>query len=209
MLNFEELAELDGLISREVGELLYSFAALVPSDQAIVELGSYRGKSTCYLATGSAAAGHGASVYAIDAWSEEVSAWRKSVLSELPSPLFDDFLAQISKADAEEIVTPIRSLTALAAEGYTGEPVALLYIDGDHHKEAALADFRAWRRHLTSDAVVIFDDYGVTKNIGVTEAVAALVDSGELVNMEVRAGGRLAIGNPGDVIGARVPGVTK
>lgn len=208
MLTFDELAELDGLISRDVGELLHNFAALVKPDEAIVELGSYRGKSTCYLATG-AALDYKARVYAVDAWSEEVSAWRKSVLSELPSPLFDDFLSQISKADVEEIVTPIRSLTALAAEGYTGEPVALLYIDGDHHKEAALADFRAWRRHLTADAVVIFDDYGVTKNIGVTEAVAALVESGELINMEVHADGRLAIGNPGDVIGARVPGVTK
>lgn len=208
MLTFDELAELDGLISRDVGELLHNFAALVKHDQAIVELGSYRGKSTCYLATG-AALDYKPRVYAVDAWSEEVSAWRKSVLSELPSPLFDDFLSQISKADVEEIVTPVRSLTSLAAEGYTGEPVALLYIDGDHSRAAVLADFRAWRRHLTADAVIIFDDYGVTKNIGVTEAVTALVESGELIEMEVHANGRLAIGNPGKTIGARVPGVTK
>jgi hypothetical protein len=148
-------------------------------------------------------------VYAIDAWSEEVSAWRKAVLSELPSPLFADFLSQISKSDVEEIVTPIRSLTALAAEGYTGEPVALLYIDGDHHQEAALADFRAWRRHLTDDAVIIFDDYGVTKNIGVTEAVTILRKSGEFADPVPMANGRLAVGKPGAVIGARVPGVEK
>lgn len=208
MLNFDELAELDGLISRDVGELLHDYASRVEGDKAIVELGSYRGKSTCYLASGSLDS-YEPPVYAVDAWSEEVSAWRKSVLSELPSPLFDDFLAQIEKAGVEKIVTPIRSLTALAAEGYTGAPVALLYIDGDHHKQAALADFRAWRRHLTADAVVIFDDYGVTKNIGVTEAVSALVESGELVNMGTLADGRLAAGNPGSVVGARVPGVTK
>lgn len=208
MLTFDELAELDGLIGRDVGELLYGYAGAVAFDHAIVELGSYRGKSTCYLATGSKEGG-GARVYAVDAWSEEVSAWRKSVLSELPSPLFDDFLSQISKADVEEIVTPIRSLTALAAEGYTGEPVALLYIDGDHHQEAALADFRAWRRHLTDDAVIIFDDYGVTKNIGVTEAVTILRKSGEFADPKPMANGRLAVGGPGSVIGARVPGVQK
>jgi predicted O-methyltransferase YrrM len=208
VLTLVELAELDGLISAEVGEYLLKLASRVPSDQAIVELGSYRGKSTCYLATGSAESNR-ARVYAIDAWSEEVSAWRKSVLSELPSPLFDDFLSQIAKADVEEIVTPIRSLTALAAEGYTGEPVALLYIDGDHHQEAALADFRAWRRHLTDDAVIIFDDYGVTKNIGVTEAVTILRKSGEFLDPVQMAGGRLAVGKPGTVIGSRVPGVQK
>lgn len=208
MLTLDELAELDGLISRDVGELLHDYASRVEGDKAIVELGSYRGKSTCYLASGSLDS-YEARVYAVDAWSEEVSAWRKSVLSELPSPLFDDFLAQIAKAGVEKIVTPIRSLTALAAEGYTGEPVALLYIDGDHHKEAALADFRAWRRHLTDDAVIIFDDYGVTKNIGVPEAVTILRKSGEFADPVPMAGGRLAVGYPGAVIGARVPGVQK
>lgn len=208
MLGLDELAELDGLIGRDVGELLYDYATAVARDHAIVELGSYRGKSTCYLATGSKES-NGARVYAVDAWSEEVSAWRKSVLSELPSPLFDDFLSQIAKADVEDIVTPIRSMSALSADGYTGEPVALLYIDGDHHQEAALADFRAWRRHLTDDAVIIFDDYGVTKNIGVTEAVTILRKSGEFADPVPMANGRLAVGGPGAVIGARVPGVEK
>lgn len=208
MLTLDELAELDGLIGRDVGELLHDYASRVEGDKAIVELGSYRGKSTCYLASGSLDSWE-ARVYAVDAWSEEVSAWRKSVLSELPSPLYDDFLAQIAKADVEKIVTPIRSLTALAAESYNGEPVALLYIDGDHHKEAALADFRAWRRHLTEDAVIIFDDYGVTKNIGVTEAVTILRKSGEFLDPVQMAGGRLAVGKPGAIIGARVPGVEK
>lgn len=208
MLTLDELADLDGLIGRDVGELLYDYATAVPADHAIVELGSYRGKSTCYLATGSKES-NGARVYAVDAWSEEVSAWRKAVLSELPSPLFGDFLAQLAKADVENIVTPIRSLSALAADGYTGEPVALLYIDGDHHKEAALADFRAWRRHLADDAVIIFDDYGVTKNIGVTEAVTILRKSGEFADPVPMANGRLAVGKPGAVIGNRVPGVEK
>lgn len=196
MLGLDELAELDGLIGRDVGELLHDYASRVEGDRAIVELGSYRGKSTCYLASGSLDSWE-APVYAVDAWSEDVSAWRKSVMAELPSPAFEDFMAQVAKAGVEKIVRPVRSLTALAGEQYVGEPVALLYIDGDHHKEAALADFRAWRRHLTEDAVIIFDDYGVTKNIGVTEAVDALVASGELANFGVLADGRLAAGNPG------------
>ena len=61
-------------------------------------------------------------MYAVDAWTEEVSAWRSSVIAELPSPLFDDFMAQIAKADVEEIVTPVRSLTALAADSTRVSP---------------------------------------------------------------------------------------
>lgn len=208
MLTFDELAELDGLISRDVGELLYSFAALVPSDQAIVELGSYRGKSTCYLATGAALDYH-APVYAVDAWSEEVSAWRYAVLSTLPSPVFEDFTAQLDKAGVSDGVHVIRSLTTLAAELYDGPPVGLLYIDGDHSRAAVLADFRAWRRHLAPHAVVIFDDFGVTKNPGVALAVGDLESSGELVDVDKLKSERLAIAHAGDVVGARVPGVTK
>jgi predicted O-methyltransferase YrrM len=208
MLNFDELAELDGLISRDVGEMLHNFAALVPSDQAIVELGSYRGKSTCYLATGAALDYH-APVYAVDAWSEEVSAWRSAVLSTLPSPVFEDFQAQIEKAGVREGVRVIRSLTTLAADLYDGPPVGLLYIDGDHSREAVLADFRAWRKHLAPKAVIIFDDFGVTKNPGVSFAVGDLEASGELVDLDKLQSERLAIAYAGDVIGERAPGVTK
>lgn len=207
-MNFDELAELDGLISRDVGELLYAFAALVPADQAIVELGSYRGKSTCYLATG-AALDNNAPVYAVDAWSEEVSAWRAAVLKALPSPVYEDFTAQLDKAGVRDGVRVIRSLTTLAAELYDGPQVGLLYIDGDHSKEAVLADFRAWRKHLAQDAVIIFDDFGVTKNPGVSLAVGALEASGELVDVDKLKNKRLAIAHAGGVIGACTPGVTK
>lgn len=208
MLTFDELAELDGLISRDVGELLYAFAALVSADQAIVELGSYRGKSTCYLATG-AAIGNEAPVYAVDAWSEEVSAWRYAVLAQLPSPVFEDFTAQLDKTGVRDGVHIIRSLTTLAAELYDGPPVGLLYIDGDHSRDAVLADFRAWRHHLAPNAVVVFDDFGVTKNPGVSLAVGALEASGELTDVDKLKSERLAIAHAGDVVGARRPGVTK
>jgi predicted O-methyltransferase YrrM len=208
MLNFDELAELDGLISRDVGELLHNFAALVPADEAIVELGSYRGKSTCYLATGAALDYH-APVYAVDAWSEEVSAWRAAVLSTLPSPAFEDFMAQLDKAGVSDGVRVIRSLTTLAAELYDGPPVRLLYIDGDHSREAVLADFRAWRRHLAPHAVIIFDDFGVTKNPGVALAVGDLEATGELTDLDKLKSERLAIASAGDVIGERKPGVMK
>ena len=78
MLELDELETLDGLISYEVGELLHNHAAVIPASNAVVELGSYHGKSTAYLARG-AKIGYGAPVFAVDAWSEEVSAWRNRV----------------------------------------------------------------------------------------------------------------------------------
>jgi predicted O-methyltransferase YrrM len=208
VLSLDELAELDGLIPREVGEHLLKLAARVPVDQAIVELGSYRGKSTCYLATG-ARQGNGAHVYAVDAWSEEVSAWRHKVLERLPSPLYSDFRAQISKAGfSDEHVTAVKSLSTMAGDHYEGPPVGLLYIDGDHSKRAAIADLRAWRAHLTDDALVVFDDYAMTNNPGVKVAVEALTESGELADVQ-EVVSRIAVCKLGAVRGARKPGVGK
>ena len=211
MLELNELETLDGLISAEVGELLHNQAAVVPASNAIVELGSYRGKSTSYLARG-AKIGYGAPVFAVDAWSEEVSAWRNRVLERLPSATYREFLGQINRAGVKDQVTPLRSMTTLAAEMWAdmegGQSVGLLYIDGDHHFDAVLADYRAWRPHLAEDALVIFDDYDQTNNPGVLAAVSALAESGEIVNVEKHAE-RLALANPGTKVGKRLPGVTK
>jgi predicted O-methyltransferase YrrM len=208
VLSLDELSELDGLIPREVGEHLLKLASRVPSDQAIVELGSYRGKSTCYLATG-ARQGNGAHVYAVDAWSEEVSAWRHKVLDRLPSPLYADFRAQLSKAGLnDQHVTAIKSLSTMAGDHYEGPPVGLLYIDGDHSRRAAIADLRAWRSHLADGALVVFDDYAMTNNPGVKVAVEALTESGELADVQ-EVVSRIAVCKPGKVRGVRKPGVGK
>jgi predicted O-methyltransferase YrrM len=208
VLTLVELAELDGLISAEVGEHLLKLASRVPSDQAIVELGSYRGKSTCYLATG-ARQGNGAHVYAVDAWSEEVSAWRSAVLATLPSPVYADFRAQLAKAGfSDQGVTAVKSLSTMAGDHYDGPRVGLLYIDGDHSMSAAMADLRAWRRHLKPNALVVFDDYAMTNNPGVKAAVEALKESGELADVQ-EVLGRIAVCTLGKVRGIRTPGVGK
>lgn len=48
-------SEIDGWLSDSEGKLLYNLAKGVPSKQAIVELGSWEGKSTVWLAKGTEA----------------------------------------------------------------------------------------------------------------------------------------------------------
>jgi len=63
-INTEKLSALKGFLRPIEGETLAKLASIILSDQAIVEIGSYMGKSTCYLASGTT----GAMVYAIDLW---------------------------------------------------------------------------------------------------------------------------------------------
>lgn len=182
-----DLDRLDGLITREVGEYLYITAREVREDRAIVELGSYKGASTAYLAAGSRD-GHGPAVYAVDAWAEGVTAPRWS-----PVATRAEFDAQLRSVGLRGYVTAIRARTTNAALSYDGPPVGLLFVDADHSEPGVLADVRGWRRHLAEDAVVILDDYQTPKNPGVERALTQLLAEGTLDRLCGVAAGRLAV----------------
>ncbi len=58
--------------------------------------------------------------------------------------------------------------------------VDVLFLDGDHGRDGAIAAFAAWRPALADDAVVAFHDYGDPAWPGVEEAVTELGLRGEV-----------------------------
>jgi predicted O-methyltransferase YrrM len=185
-----DLMGVPGLISVEAGRVLQGLAASIPSHLAIVELGSYRGRSTAYLAAG-ARRPEGverAPVYAVDAWSPDVAGWSR----EITPATVDEFRANLAGVGLGSHVIPVQGLTTDAGRNYAGPPVGLLFIDADHTCTAALADFGAWRDHLAVGAHVVWDDFGTRNNPGVGAAVAELLHGRRLRLADVAAD-RLAI----------------
>ena len=164
------LADLDGLVSEQVGLRLAELAADVPADMAIVELGAYKGRSTGYLAAG-AQAGEGAHVWTFDAWDlpGNVSGRHGYARRDIRS-IFDQQLAKIGLQDQ---VTARRSRAVPAARDWEG-PVGLLFVDASHLYEDVRADFEAWKPHVALGGVVAFDDYHTKRNPGVTRHVDEL-----------------------------------
>lgn len=156
--------ELNGLISSEVGEVLAELAAEVPAAQAIVEIGSYKGKSTAYLATGS----RGAMVYAIDRWDLAGNADGRFGFNQPET--FQAFKAQLARAGVTDGVIVIRDASVHAAREWKRN-IGLLYVDGSHTEVDVEADWRAWSPHLAPGAVVVFDDYDTKPNPGVKRVV--------------------------------------
>lgn len=121
--------------------------ARLPLQGEIVEIGSYLGNSTVYLAL---AGGH---VHAVDPHTEE------SMLqvpgSTRTSDQFQENLRTFGVADR---VTYHRATSVDAARDWSGGPVRLLFIDGLHTYDDVRADYAAWRPHLAPDHVVLFDD---------------------------------------------------
>lgn len=188
-----DLAPLDalrGLIPPDLGAHLYQLASAVPADEAIVEVGSYQGKSTAYLAAG-AKAGLGARVYAVDAWDTPGNVTGRFGFAEPDTRAA--FERQLRSVRLWSRVTPIKGFSAQVAATYDGPHVGLLYIDADHAEGSVRADFVAWLPHLAGGATVAFDDYDTPKNPGVQRVVDDLVAGGVLRDFTILAG-RLAVG---------------
>lgn len=172
------LASLQGLITPEIGDVLRSLAAEVPADQAIVEVGSFKGMSTAHLATGSKE-GNGAPVFAVDAWDLPGNVYGKHGYS---APIVrEEFETQLRRLRLWTRVTVIQAFSTNAAAAWAGPPIGLLFIDGDHAEAAVRADVEAWTPHLAPDHVLVFDDIDTPRNPGVRAVVDTLDYSVEVV----------------------------
>lgn len=131
-------------------ELLYQAAKL--SRGLIVEIGSYMGRSTAYLALGTQA-GFRQPIVSIDPWRAPVEVH-----------LFETFQRNIARLGVNGAVTPIRMPSAEAyrlkipAEAWTCG-IELLFIDGDHLEAGVTLDLR-WIERVNVGGVVAFHDYG-------------------------------------------------
>ncbi len=160
------LNKLQGHLSLIEGQLLATLAARVPAKQGIVEIGSYKGKSTCWLATGSKA-GHRARVFAIDLWTK---GWSKPYKAPETFAAFQEQVAAMGHSDL------IRAIMMPSLEAVKGrkKPIGLLFIDGSHKYQACRDDYEAWERFVPAGGYVAFHDYS-EKQPGVMRVVDEIV----------------------------------
>ena len=153
-----------GLIENPCCWALRDFAKQVPADQAIVELGVFKGRSTGWLAYGSHT-GNGAHVFSVDPWESGVvpvgyEVHAPTVVEYVKSETREAWEAHVERVGAQGRVTPIQSTAVEAAAEWSGPKVGLLFHDALHRKEDVEADLRAWLPHLADDAVIVVHDVG-------------------------------------------------
>jgi MMP 1-O-methyltransferase len=143
------LADVDGWFGGKEGRLLYRLASEADPAGVIVEIGSWHGRSTIWLAAG-AAAGRGASVVAIDPH-------QGTHLRPDGHTTEAALRANLERAGLAARVRVVVSTSTDAAATWS-KPVSLLWIDGDHAYESASRDFDLWEPFLLADAVVALHD---------------------------------------------------
>ncbi len=158
-----DIDSIKGFLDSVEGEGLYRYAAEAAKLGPVLEVGSYCGKSTVYL--GEACRHEDVSLYAVDhhRGSEEHQLgeeYHDSALYDSNAGLMDSFRTfrkTMRDADLEEVVVPVvASSTAAARNWHT--PLAMVFIDGGHSMEAALADYRSWSAHIVKDGILAIHD---------------------------------------------------
>jgi hypothetical protein len=141
----------EGMITLEEAGLLYKLAKEV-SDGCIVEVGSYRGRSTVALGRGSMD-GNRAPVYAV----EPHEKYTGVLGGEFGPPDRGAFFKAMLDTSCYHVVRLINLSSEAVAPGWNMK-IGLLWIDGDHTYNGVKRDFESWLPHLSPDAIVAFHD---------------------------------------------------
>jgi SAM-dependent methyltransferase len=145
---------------------LWEGASAVPTGGRIVEIGSFRGRSTIVLAT---AAAEGVEVVAIDPHAgndrgpQEIEGFEDEAEQD-----HKVFHANLEAAGVDERVRHVRKFSDDALGEVIG-PIDLLYIDGAHRYGPARADIGRWGARVRPGGTLLIHDS--FSSIGVTLAL--------------------------------------
>jgi MMP 1-O-methyltransferase len=154
----ELIKDVPGWLSDEEGEALYDLARECTGKGVIVEIGSWKGKSTICLARGSRE-GSGVRVFAVDPHAD----YRHG-----------EFKDNIDRAEIADLVTPVKGLSQDVVEDFD-EPIELLFVDGSHEENDVRNDFDQWVPKVVEGGIVAFHD--TTWHAGVRKVVAEKIYS--------------------------------
>ena len=152
-----------GFLNSDEGEALYDLALNQSSFGACLEIGSYCGKSTIYLA---AAASHNDGVvYAVDhhRGSEEHQrgeAYHDHSLYDVHANRmnsFPEFEKNLEMAGVYDAVVPLVASSDKVARHWQ-TPLALVFIDGGHSPDMAMRDVMQWSQHIMLGGVMAIHD---------------------------------------------------
>ena len=166
------LKGIPGMIPARRCELHYLLAVTQPIDGDIVEVGSWQGRNTCYLAAACRDSGNGI-VHAIDHFKGNPGKEQYYMVKGVDD-LEAGFRANVAAAGLDAWVE-LHNVDVASVE--IDGPVRMLIVDGEHSYDAVKRDLALFTGKVPSGGLVIFDDYS-PEFPGVVEAVNEWADGG-------------------------------
>jgi predicted O-methyltransferase YrrM len=142
----------EGWLNEAEGRLLHRLARKCSGKGVVVEIGSWKGKSTIWLGHGSRD-GRNVKIHAIDphTGSPEHGGTNRHVWT------FEQFQKNIQSAGVDDVIVPHVDYSVTAAQKFD-EPVELIFVDGLHEYEGVKADFEAWFPKVIEGGIMAFHD---------------------------------------------------
>jgi predicted O-methyltransferase YrrM len=156
----------EGWLSDDQARVLFERARAVPAGGAIVEIGSYRGRSAIVLAR---AAGDGVAVVAVDPHAGN-DRGPQQIRGSSDEGAADNraFRANLERAGVADAVRHVRRASQDALADVDG-PLDLVYVDGAHRFAPARADVVRWGARVRPGGTLLVHD--AFSSIGVTAAL--------------------------------------
>ena len=146
----------ESCLSHDQGMWLHNRVKELPEDAIIVEVGTWRGKSTAYM--GLACKFTSRKIYAVDTWKGTESEQETYHKDAKTQDIKEQFLQNMLSLDVLQFITPIVGLSHEVALSFD-KKIDMLFIDADHSTEAVLLDLKSWLPHCKDTCLVCGHDY--------------------------------------------------
>lgn len=132
------------------------FVEILPDESTIVEVGSWKGKSTAYLAVEIINSGKKIQLHSVDTW--DGSGEHTTDPYVRTNTLYQLFMANMSPVMS--VVKPIHKRSVDAANDYADNSLDIVFIDACHDYSCVKEDIQAWFPKVKQGGIISGHDYG-------------------------------------------------
>ena len=166
----ESIKKVGGWLSEEEILFLYNTAKKLPDGSTIIEIGSYKGKSTIAMAQALDDEGKpNTKIYAIDPFNSG------GIKPLEGNDTYEEYLKNITQTKMDKYIVTKKDYSENVASEWK-KPIDFLWIDGNHAYDSVKTDILAWKDHLKEGHLISFHDS--LHLDGVTRAVKEFIFNG-------------------------------
>ena len=146
---------------------------IFPSNSHFVEVGSFLGKSSVYMAVEIINSGKRIKFDCIDHWKGSEEHYDNENIDT--ENLYETFLKNIEPVKG--VINPVRAESVIASKLYKPNSLDFIFIDASHDEMSVKQDLTYWLPRLKENGMIAGDDID---NEGVVNAVKWFFDTGKL-----------------------------
>jgi len=167
----KEIDKMRGHHGIKDGRILFRIAKSLKSNSVLVQIGSYAGESTCFIAEGIGF--KNCEFYCIDTWYNDAMEHH----ARKGEDVFGEFLRNVEPY--RDKILPMRGYSYEMINKFPKQKkIDFLFIDGNHSYEGVQRDIQDWIPLVKKNGIVCFHDY--PEVLGVKRAVDEVISDGTI-----------------------------